>query len=99
MAAVADHTPSPNTTAAAAAQRIAGAGTHRRGAAVTGVPPVLVGVTFLGGVYGAYFGGALGVILLAAAQAGFAETGDAAALERDARAKGAGLIANRAKAL
>jgi len=27
---------------------------------------VLVAVTFLGGVYGAYFGGALGVILLAA---------------------------------
>lgn len=30
------------------------------------MPSVLVAVTFLGGVYGAYFGGALGVILLAA---------------------------------
>jgi uncharacterized protein len=30
------------------------------------LPPVLLGVTFLGGVYGAYFGGALGVVLLAA---------------------------------
>jgi uncharacterized membrane protein YfcA len=31
-----------------------------------GLPPLLLVVTFLGGVYGAYFGGALGVILLAA---------------------------------
>ncbi len=31
-----------------------------------GLPPLLLVVTFIGGVYGAYFGGALGVILLAA---------------------------------
>jgi uncharacterized membrane protein YfcA len=30
------------------------------------LPLALLGVTFLGGVYGAYFGGALGVVLLAA---------------------------------
>jgi uncharacterized membrane protein YfcA len=30
------------------------------------LPPLLLVVTFLGGLYGAYFGGALGVILLAA---------------------------------
>ncbi len=35
-------------------------------AVVVGVPMVLVAITFLGGIYGAYFGGALGVILLAA---------------------------------
>jgi hypothetical protein len=37
-----------------------------RGAEKAGVPGVLVVITFLGGIYGAYFGGALGVILLAA---------------------------------
>jgi uncharacterized membrane protein YfcA len=38
----------------------------RRDGEVQGVPAVLLVVTFLGGVYGAYFGGALGVVLLAA---------------------------------
>jgi uncharacterized membrane protein YfcA len=38
----------------------------RRGRVHRGVPPILLAVTFVGGVYGAYFGGALGVILLAA---------------------------------
>ena len=46
--------------------RVSGWVTRRRGDVAEGVPSVLVAVTFLGGVYGAYFGGALGVILLAA---------------------------------
>lgn len=50
----------------AAQPRVSAWVTGRRGAPVVGVPCVLVVVTFLGGVYGAYFGGALGVILLAA---------------------------------
>ena len=50
----------------AAQPRVAAWVSRRRGLAVEGVPRVLVAVTFLGGVYGAYFGGALGVILLAA---------------------------------
>lgn len=47
--------------------------THRRGTAVPGVPSVLLAVTFLCGVYGAYFGGALGVVLLAALGAALAD--------------------------
>lgn len=39
---------------------------RRRGGEAHGVPAVLLVVTFLGGIYGAYFGGALGVVLLAA---------------------------------
>lgn len=50
----------------AAQPRVSSWVSRRRGTAVEGVPSVLVAVTFLGGVYGAYFGGALGVILLAA---------------------------------
>jgi uncharacterized membrane protein YfcA len=38
----------------------------RRPESAAELPWALLGVTFLGGVYGAYFGGALGVILLAA---------------------------------